>query len=54
MSDYVVCKDEDGFEDQLTSSTPYAIREVGVNSYLIENDNEELRWYGDQNFSRPI
>lgn len=54
MSDYVFCKNDDGFEDQLTSGITYAIRDVGVNSYLIENDKEELRWYGQHNFIRPI
>ena len=48
---YIECIRNDGFEDQLTSCSTYQVKEVGNNSYLIQNDNEESRWYGDQHFS---
>ena len=48
---YIECIRADGFEDQLTSTMTYQVKEVGENSYLIENDNEESRWYGNQHFS---
>ena len=45
------CKDNAGFEDQLTSSKSYRLLRAGSNSYLIENDKGQERWYGSQNFT---
>ena len=47
---YVTCNTNGGFEDQLTTGGEYAVKEIGENSYLIENDQKEQRWYGQQNF----
>jgi len=46
----IECIRNDGFEDQLTAEGAYRVQEMGDNSYLIENDNEEARWYGRQHF----
>ena len=48
---FIECIRNEGFEDQLTASTAYKVKEFGENSYLIKNDNEEPRWYGQQHFS---
>lgn len=48
------CIDNIGFEDQLTNTTndfPYEVQEIGANSYMIENDNGERRWYGAYRFN---
>jgi hypothetical protein len=44
------CMTNDGFEDQLTSSTQYKVKEIGANDYLIENDQSQERWYGSARF----
>jgi len=46
----IECIDDNGFEDQLTACAKYKVKEVGLNGYLIENDNEESRWYGAAKF----
>lgn len=46
----IECHSSDGFEDQLTTDTAYLVKEVGANSYLIQNDNEEQAWYGTSHF----
>lgn len=48
----VECVNNDGFEDQLGEAvlSEYEVKEIGENSYLIENDNEENRWYGTDKF----
>jgi len=46
----IECIDNNGFEDQLTDCMEYKVKEVGSNGYLIENDNEENRWYGAMKF----
>lgn len=48
----VECINNDGFEDQLGEAvlSEYEVEEIGENSYLIENDNEENRWYGTDKF----
>ncbi len=48
---FIECVRNDGFEDQLTASTDYQVQELGENSYLIENDKAEARWYGRQHFT---
>lgn len=47
----IECVRNDGFEDQLTASSAYRVKELGENSYLIENDREDQRWYGHQHFT---
>ena len=48
----VECVDTEGFEDQLGEAvlSEYEVKEVGKNSYLVENDNGENRWYGAHRF----
>lgn len=46
----IICTNNDGFSDQLTASTHYTVKEIGANSYLIENDNGKVRWYGFSKF----
>ena len=46
----IVCKDDSGFEDQMTDGTNYKVQEEKNNSYLILNDNGEKRWYGKVHF----
>jgi hypothetical protein len=46
----IECTCNDGFEDQLTATTQYPIKEFGSNSVLIENDKGQERWYGNQRF----
>jgi hypothetical protein len=43
---YTECHSNEGFEDQLTENTKYAVKEIGTNSFLIENDKGESCWYG--------
>ncbi len=47
----IECIRNDGFEDQLTAGIAYRVSRVGQNSYLIENDNQQQRWYGRQHFN---
>ncbi|WP_207062121.1 hypothetical protein [Motiliproteus sp. SC1-56] len=47
----IECVRNEGFEDQLTESSAYQVQELGKNSYLIQNDKEEPRWYGRQHFN---
>lgn len=47
---YIECKQNFGFEDQLTEQAVYRIKELGENSYLIENDKQQECWYGRQHF----
>lgn len=47
----VKCKTNSGFEDQLTSNSSYRVKELGENSYLVQNDKGQVRWYGQQNFN---
>lgn len=46
----VECKDKEGFEDQLTAGKVYAVWEARNNSYKINNDKEDLVWYGKVKF----
>ena len=46
----IECTCNDGFEDQLTATTQYNLKEFGNNSVLIENDKGQERWYGKQRF----
>lgn len=48
---HILCKSNDGFEDQLSAQAKYNIEAIGDNSYLITNDTGEQRWYGQQHFS---
>ena len=48
---FVECKNEDGFEDQLTSDLIYRVKAIGENSYLLTNDKGEEFWYGQQHFT---
>ncbi len=50
----IECIDNGGFEDQLTASSQYRVKEIGHNGYLIENDNEQARWYGESKFSMKM
>ncbi len=47
---YIRCNDNDGFEDQLTTSTLYEVMCFGTNGYLIVNDRNQERWYGTSKF----
>lgn len=47
----ISCHDKSGFEDQLTETKPYTVLKRGENSYLIENDLGQERWYGIAKFS---
>ncbi len=47
----IECVKNDGFEDQLTQENDYQVKSLGENSYLIENDKQESRWYGTQHFA---
>ncbi len=44
------CKDNSGFEDQLTVGKEYLVLRVGENDYKIVNDNEDHCWYGSVAF----
>jgi hypothetical protein len=46
----IECMTNDGFEDQLTSSGQYKVKETGSNGFLIENDKSQERWYGSARF----
>tara|TARA_R110001583_G_scaffold2388_3_gene17360 strand:- start:1419 stop:1583 length:165 start_codon:yes stop_codon:yes gene_type:complete len=47
----IECTQNHGFEDQLSENRVYSIKELGQNSYLIENDKQEQCWYGRQHFT---
>ncbi|MEH6824574.1 MAG: hypothetical protein V7629_11750 [Motiliproteus sp.] len=47
----IECVRNEGFENQLTESSAYQVKELGENSYLIENDEQQRRWYGRQLFT---
>ena len=47
----ISCKDNGGFEDNLTEAKPYTVLKRGGNSYLIDNDLGQKRWYGTAKFS---
>jgi hypothetical protein len=51
---HITCVNNGGFEDQLTVSQQYHVKEYGENSYLIENDNGGRQWYGTIHFTRPF
>lgn len=46
----IECIDNGGFEDQLSDAGSYRVIQRGVNSYLIENDLGQERWYGTAKF----
>lgn len=46
----IECVDDGGFEDQLNTGGQYEVDEIGENSYLIENDTGQKRWYGTAKF----
>lgn len=46
----VVCKDNEGFQDQLTVGEFYRV-EIGINSYQVLNDKGAIRWYGVRFFN---
>lgn len=48
-----ICKDNDGFEDQLSPDRIYKVIDAKNNSLLIENDKSEERWYGKIHFTMP-
>jgi hypothetical protein len=50
---HVECTSNDGFEDQLTASTLYAVKEFKGGSVQIENDLSQVRWYGLSKFKIP-
>ena len=47
----IECQNSDGFEDQLSNNRIYKVKEIGANGYLIENDQSQVRWYGESKFS---
>lgn len=47
---YVICISEEGFEDQITHGIHYDVVKYGMNSYFIENDRGEQKWYGKVHF----
>ncbi len=47
----IECIQNDGFEDQISENKKYVVKAVGENSFLIENDKSEQRWYGRLHFS---
>jgi hypothetical protein len=47
----IICTDNSGFEDQLRNETTYKVLATGVNGYLIENDQNQERWYGAVHFT---
>ena len=51
----VECMTNSGFEDQLTTSANYRVKELGDNDYLIEDDKGKERWYGTARFEiQPV
>jgi hypothetical protein len=46
------CKDNSGFEDQLTVGLVYTVVTIGENGFKVVNDNEDECWYGDIAFCR--
>jgi hypothetical protein len=46
----ITCISNNGFEDKLTVNFAYKVKELGTNSYLIENDEGRLCWYGESKF----
>jgi hypothetical protein len=50
---HVECTDNDGFEDQLTASALYAVKEFKGGSVQIVNDKGVERWYGLSKFKIP-
>lgn len=51
---YIKCISNGGFEDQLTTSATYKVKKVGENSYQVENDVKQQRWYGQSHFKIQI
>jgi hypothetical protein len=51
---HVECTDNDGFEDQLTAGTLYAVKEFKGGSVQIANDKGDMRWYGTCKFGAPM
>ena len=49
----IECIDNSGFEDLLTQGQVYRITELGVNSYQLKDDSDQLRWFGRFKFSLP-
>lgn len=50
----IECTCNDGFEDQLTATSEYRLKQLGDNSVLIENDKGEERWYGRHRFEMQL
>jgi hypothetical protein len=50
---HVECTDNGGFEDQLTASTLYAVKEFKGGSVQIEDNKGVTRWYGLSKFKIP-
>ena len=48
---YLLCVDNDGFEDQLTLESAYMVEQSGENGYQVYDDKEILRWYGELHFA---
>ena len=42
----IICKDTEGFEDQLTPRKIYKIEKIGVNGFLVADDKGQERWFG--------
>ena len=48
---YVICVDNVGFEDQLTTESVYLVEKIGVNGYSVYDDKEIERWFGGVHFA---
>lgn len=47
---YMICTNNDGFEDQLTVGKQYPVKALKGASVQVENDNGVNYWYGTTKF----
>jgi hypothetical protein len=48
----IKCKDNAGFEDQLTEGESYEVVAFSTNSVMVKDRKGVCRWYGDMHFER--
>jgi hypothetical protein len=46
------CKDNAGFEDQLTEGESYEVVAFSTNSVMVKDRKGVCRWYGESRFER--
>ncbi len=50
---FIICQNNEAFEDALKEKCVYQVKEIKGYSYKIKNDKDQERWYGAAKF-KPI